>query len=98
MLEKLKSFGWRAACFAASFVASASVLVAVGGAFHSASGQRWLSDSAHARDVAVRCAGLAEREARHRCVQAAVHAARARDLANAQLAAYEPGVVRSAAQ
>lgn len=89
MLERLESFVARAALAVASFAASSLIMLAVASAFHAASSEPWLRDSAHARAVAERCGAYAERNARHQCVRGAVIEAQARDAGAAQLAALE---------
>jgi hypothetical protein len=85
--QRLKHWVVGAACFAAAFVASSFVVLAVGVAFHVASREPWLAESPQSRAVAQRCFADGERADRYRCVRAAVAAALARDAGAAQVAA-----------
>jgi hypothetical protein len=85
--ERFKCLLARAALFAAAFATSATLLLAVGGAFHSASSEPVLADSLPARLAVAGCDRLGARVARQRCVQRLVAEAKARDAGAAQLAA-----------
>lgn len=85
--ERLKCLLARAALFVAPFATSATLLVAVGGAFYSVSREPVLADSPRARFAVAGCDALGNRVARQRCVQRLVAEARARDAGAAQLAA-----------
>ena len=85
--ESLKRLLARASVFAAAFVTSATVLLAVGGAFYSVSTEPVLADTPQARSAVAGCDALGDRAARQLCVQRLVAQARARDAGVAQLAA-----------
>lgn len=84
--ELLKCHLTRAAVFAAAFVTSATLLVAIGGAFYSVSSEPVLADSPRARSAVAACDELGDRVARQRCVKRLVAEAQARDAGAAQLA------------
>jgi hypothetical protein len=86
MLDRLKAIAARTAIVAASFVATATLMLAVGAAFHAASSQPWLRDTPQARTAVAQCAGRPDRETRQRCLKAVVAEARARDAGAARLA------------
>jgi len=85
--ERLKRLSARAAVFAASFATSATLLLAVGGAFYSVSSQPVLADSPYARSAVAGCDALGDRVARQHCVRHLVAEAKARGAGAAQLAA-----------
>jgi hypothetical protein len=85
--ERLKRLLARAAVFAAAFVTSATLLLAVGGAFYSVSSEPVLADSPQARFAVAGCDAIGDRVARQRCVRRLVAEAQARDAGAAQLAA-----------
>lgn len=85
--QRLKCLRARAAHFAAAFAASATLLLAVLGAFYSVSSESVLADSPQARSAVARCDALRDRAARQRCVRRLVAEAEARDAGAAQLAA-----------
>jgi hypothetical protein len=85
--ERLKSFLARAALFSAAFATSATVLLAVGAAFHSVSSEPVLADSPRARLAVAGCDALGDRALRQHCVRRLVAEARVRDAGAAQLAA-----------
>lgn len=85
--ESLKSLLARASVFAAAFVTSATVLLAVGSAFYSVSSEPVLADTPQARFAVAGCDARGDRSARQRCVQRLVAQAQARDAGTAQLAA-----------
>lgn len=78
MLETCKSFLTRAAIVVASFVASATLMAAIGAAFDGVA-QPWLRDTPSARLEVARCDALAQRAARRDCLRAVVADARERD-------------------
>ena len=77
----------RAALFSAAFVASASVIVAVGAAFDRVSRQPWLRDTPMARAEMASCSVQAGRTQRDDCQRRVVAAAQARDAGARQFAA-----------
>ena len=85
--EGLKYLLARAAVFAAAFVTSATLLLAIGSAFYSASSEPVLADTPQARFAVAGCDALGNRVARQHCVQRLVAEAQARDAGSAQLAA-----------
>ena len=86
--ERLKHHLARAALFAAAFATSASVLLAVGAAFHGVSSEPLLADSPRARSAVAACDALGDRVARQHCVQRLVAQAKARDAGAAQPAVF----------
>jgi hypothetical protein len=84
--ERLKRLRARAAVFAAAFATSATLLLAVGGAFYRVSSEPVLADSPQARFAVARCDALGDRVARQHCVRRLVAEAKARDAGAAQLA------------
>jgi hypothetical protein len=83
----------RAAAFAPAFATSATLLLALVGAFYSVSNDPVLADSAQARSAVAGCDARADRFARQHCVQRLVASARARDAGASgapQLAALAP--------
>ena len=85
--ERHKSLPARAAIFAAAFTTSATLLLAVVGAFYSVSSEPVLADSPQARSAVAGCDAHGDRVARQRCVRRLVAEAQARDAGAAQLAA-----------
>lgn len=85
--ELFKCLSARAAVYAAAFATSATLLLAVGGAFYSVSSEPVLSDSPQARSAVAGCDTLGDRVARQHCVRRLVAEAKARDAGAAQLAA-----------
>jgi hypothetical protein len=85
--ERLKCLLARAAVFAAAFATSATLLLAVGGAFYSVSSEPVLADSPRARFAVAGCDALGDRVARQHCVRRLVAEAKARDAGATQLAA-----------
>jgi hypothetical protein len=84
--ETLKCLLARVTVIAAAFVMSATLLLAVGGAFHSVSSEPVLADTPRARLAVAGCDALGDRAARQHCVQRLVAEAQARDAGAAQLA------------
>lgn len=92
--ERLKGLLARVAVFAAAFVTSATLLLAVGSAFYTVSSEPVLADSPRARLAVAGCDALGDRVARQHCLQRLVAEAQARDAGAAQvaaLAAYQRG-------
>ena len=85
--ERLKCLSARAAVVAAAFATSATLLLAVGGAFYSVSSAPVLADSPQALSAVAGCDALGDRAARQHCVRRLVAEAKARDAGAAQLAA-----------
>jgi hypothetical protein len=85
--ERLKCLSARAAVFAAAFATSATLLLAVGGAFYSVSSEPVLADSPRAQSAVAGCDALGDRAARQHCVWHLLAEAKARDAGAAQLAA-----------
>jgi hypothetical protein len=85
--ERLQGLSARAAAFAAAFATTATLLLAVGGAFYSVSSQPVLADSPKARSAIAGCDVLDDRVARQRCVRRLVAEAKAHHAGAAQLAA-----------
>jgi hypothetical protein len=86
-IEALKRHLARTATFAAAFATSATLLVAVGGAFYRVSSAPVLADSPQAQLAVAGCDALGDRAARQHCVRRLVAEAMARDAGAAQLAA-----------
>lgn len=76
----------RATLIAAALVMSATLLLAVGGAFYSVSSEPVLADTPRARLAVASCDALGDRGARQHCVKRLVADAQARDAGSAQLA------------
>ena len=76
-----------AVCASAALAASATLLVAVGGAYYSLSSEPVLADSPYARSAVATCDALGDRVSRQHCVRHLVAEAKARDAGAAQLAA-----------
>jgi hypothetical protein len=85
--ERLKCLLARAAVFAAAFATSATLLLAVCGAFYSVSSEPVLANSPWARFAVAGCDALGDRVARQQCVRRLVAEAKARDAGATQLAA-----------
>jgi len=85
--ERHKCLSARAAIFTAAFATSATLLLAVVGAFYSVSSAPVLADSPQARSAVAGCDALGDRVARQHCVRRLVAEAKARDAGAAQLAA-----------
>lgn len=77
----------RAAAFAAAFATSATLLLAVVGAFYSVTSEPVLADPPQARSAVHGCDALGDRVARRHCVRRLLAEAKARDAGAAQLAA-----------
>jgi len=88
--ERLKYLSARAAVFAAASATSATLLLAVGGAFYSVSSEPVLADSPQARSAVASCDALGNHAARQHCARHLLAEAKARDAGAAQLAALEP--------
>ena len=82
-----KQIWQRAAAFAAAFAMSATVLIAVIGAFYSASREPVLADSPQARSAVAGCDARGDRAARQPCVRRLVASAKAHDAGASQIAA-----------
>jgi len=78
----------RAAVLAAAFATSATLLLAVGGAFYNVSSEPVLADSPRARTAVAGCDALDDRVARQHCVRRLVAEAKAHDAGAAQVAAF----------
>ena len=78
----------RAAPFVAAFATSATLLLAVGGAFRSVSSEPMLADSPNARLAVAGCDVLGNRIEQQRCVQRLVAEAKARDAGAAQVVVF----------
>ena len=85
-----KHFRARAAAFAAAFAISATLLLALVGAFYSVSSESVLADSPQARLAVARCDARGDRVARQQCVRRLVASAKAHDAGASQLAALAP--------
>jgi hypothetical protein len=83
---RLKSLGTRAALSAAALVMSATLLIAVLGAFYTVSSEAVLADSPEARSAVADCEAREHRAARQNCVKRLVARAQARDAGASQLA------------
>jgi hypothetical protein len=88
--KPFKRFRARAAAFAAAFATSATMLIAVVGAFYSVSSESVLADSPQARSAVAGCDTRGDRVARQRCVRRLVASAKAHDAGASQLAALAP--------
>jgi hypothetical protein len=82
-----KQIWQRAAGFAAAFAMSATVLIAVVGAFYNVSREPVLSDSPQARSAVARCDARGDRAARQHCLRHLVASAKAHDAGASQIAA-----------
>jgi hypothetical protein len=85
-----KHFRARATAFAAAFAISATLLLALVGAFYSVSSESVLADSPQARLAVARCDARGDRVARQQCVRRLVASAKAHDAGASQLAALAP--------
>ena len=88
--ERPKCLSARAAVFAAALATSATLLLAVGGAFYSVSSEPVLADSPQARSAVAGCDALGDHAARQHCVWHLLAEANARDAGAARLAALAP--------
>jgi hypothetical protein len=84
---RTKNFWARVALSAAAFAMSATLLLAVFGAFYSVSSEPVLADSLEARSAVAGCDALGDRIARQHCARRLVAGAKARDAGEAQFAA-----------
>ena len=84
-----KHFRARAAAFLAAFGVSATLLIAIVGAFYSVSSEPVLADSSQARSAVADCE-VRDRVARQHCVRRSVASAKAHDAGASQLAALAP--------
>jgi hypothetical protein len=82
----LKTFRARLAPFAAAFATSATLLLAVVGAFYSVSSDPVLADSPEAQSAVAGCDARSDRVAREHCVRRLVAKAQARDAGASQVA------------
>jgi hypothetical protein len=85
-----KRFWARAAAFSAAFATSATLLLALVGAFYSVSSEQVLADSPQARSAVASCDARSDRAAREPCVRRLVASAEAHDAGASQLAALAP--------
>lgn len=85
-----KHFWARAAAFAAAFAMSATLLLALVGAFYSVSSEAVLADSPQARSAVAGCDARGDRVARQDCVRRLVVNAKAHDAGASQLASLAP--------
>jgi hypothetical protein len=85
-----KPFRARAAAFAAALAVSATLLIAIVGAFYSVSSEPMLADSPHARSAVAGCDTRGDRVARQHCVRRLIASAKAHDAGASQLAALVP--------
>jgi hypothetical protein len=83
---RLKNFWARVALFAAAFTTSATLLLAVVGAFYSVSSDAVLADSPEARSAVAGCDARGDRVAQQHCVRRLVARAQARDAGASQIA------------
>jgi len=88
--EPFKRFWARVAASAAALAISAIILIAIGGAFYSASSEPVLADSPEARSAVAGCDARSDRVAREHCVRRLVASAKAHDAGASQLAAAAP--------
>ena len=88
--QPFKHFPARAAAFAAAFAVSATLLLALVGAFYIVSSEPVLADSPQARSAVAGCDTRGERVARQRCLRRLVASAKAHDAGASQLAAVAP--------
>jgi hypothetical protein len=80
----------RAAVFAAAFTMSATLLIAIVGAFYSVSSEPALADSPQARTAVASCDARGDRVARQHCVRRLVASAKSHDAGASQLATLAP--------
>ena len=85
--ERLKNFRARVALFAAAFGTSATLLLAVLGAFYSVSSGSVLADTPEARSAVADCEARGDRVARQHCGERLVARAQAQDVGASQIAA-----------
>ena len=88
--EPFKHFRVRAAAFFAAFAMSATLLIALVGAFYSVSSEPVLADSSQARSAVADCDARGDRIARQHCLRRLVATAKAHDAGASQLAAAAP--------
>jgi len=88
--EPFKLVSARAAAFAAAFAVSATLLLALVGAFYIVSSEPVLADSPQAKSAIADCDTRGDRVARQQCVRRLVVSAKAHDAGKAQLAAVAP--------
>lgn len=88
--EPFKHFWARAPLFAAAFAMSATLLIAIVGAFYSVSNEPVLTDSPQARSAVADCDARGDRVARQHCVRRLVASAKAHDAGVSQLATLAP--------
>ena len=81
-----KHFWARAAAFAAAFATSATLLLAIVGAFYGVSSEPVLADSPQARSAVADCDARGDRVARQHCARRLVASAKAHDAGASQLA------------
>ena len=86
----LKSLRARIACFAAAFVMSGTLLIAVAGAFYSVSSDPMLADTREAHSSDAGCDELGDRVARQHCVGHLVAKAPVEDAGASQVATLAP--------
>ena len=84
--EPFKSFRARAAAFAAAFALSATLLIAIVGAFYSVASEPVLADSPQARSTVAGCDARRDRVAQQHCLRRLVARAKAHDAGASQLA------------
>jgi len=82
----LKNLRARVAIGAAAFATSATLMLAVLGAFYSVSSEALLADSAEARSAVADCESRGDGVARRHCVRRVVANAQARDTGASQVA------------
>ncbi len=93
--ECLKNLWTRVTLCSAALATSATLLIAVLGAFYSVSSQPLLADSPQARSAVAGCEARADHDARQRCMRRLVARAQAEDAGASQvatLAAHRRGV------
>ena len=86
----LKSLRARIACFAAAFVMSGTLLLAVAGAFYSVSSDPMLADPPDAQSASAGCDELGDRVARQHCVEHLVAKAQVQDAGASRVATLAP--------
>ena len=84
--DPFKHFWARAAAYAAAFAVSATLLLALVGAFYSVSSEPVLADSPQARSAVAGCGARGDRVARQHCVRRLVVGAKAHDAGASQVA------------
>jgi hypothetical protein len=90
LYQSFKHFRARAAASAGAFAASATLLLAVLGAFYILSSGPVLVDSPEARSAVAGCDARVDRAARRHCVQRLIASAGAHDAGASQVAELEP--------